>query len=62
MTIINSVKKIEDFKNTIGLLVVSLASLMALLKFNMAIISFTKHVYIWRRNLLLYDKKEKKMF
>ena len=46
----NTAKKMEDFKNTIGLLGVSLASLTSLLKLNMTIISFTKLVYRRRRN------------
>ena len=57
--IINTTKKMEDFKNTIGLLAVSLASLTAILKLNMAIISFTKLTYRRRRNLLLNMIKRK---
>ena len=53
MTLKNRAKKMEDFKNTIELLGVSLLSLKALMKFNMAIISFTKLAYRRRRNLLL---------
>ena len=58
MTIKNIAKKMEDFKNIIGLLGVSLLKLKlrsftALLKLNMAIISFTKLAYRRRRNLLL---------
>ena len=43
----------EDFKSAVVLLVASLASLTALLKLNMAIISLTKLAYRRRRNLLV---------
>ena len=52
--------KMEDFKNTIGLLAVALASLTALLKLNIVIVSFTKLAYRQKRNLLLNLIKRKK--
>ena len=51
--VINTRNKMEDFKSAVVLLVASLASLTALLKLNMAIISLTKLAYRRRRNLLV---------